>query len=111
MTNFDKIKSLDVRAMAEFLNGFQEDASGVCVMIDKADCDGKCIACIREWLAEEAKIKLEPCPWCGAVPTKDADDYWYAIDHKPDCFLSKASEKLVFDDTMIDAWNRRVNND
>ena len=56
-------------------------------------------------------IELKPCPWCGAVPTKDADDYWYAIDHKPDCFIEKAMvEKLIFDDTMIDALNRRVNN-
>lgn len=111
MTNFKRIQSLDIRAMAEFLHEFQEDAYDVCIMVNKEDCNGQCTECIRAWLEDEAEIKLKPCPWCGEVPTKDADDYWYAVDHKPDCFLSRAtSEKLIFDDTMIGAWNRRMHN-
>ena len=59
-------------------------------------------------------IELKPCPWCGVIPTKDDDDYWYAAEHKPDCFLAIATRyvgNLVFDDTEVEAWNRRVDAD
>lgn len=54
--------------------------------------------------------KLEPCPWCRAVPYhKDEPRTYLYIDHEDSCFLMKQRDNLrTLHKSILPDWNARV---
>jgi len=52
------------------------------------------------------KLKLKPCPWCGAVPRGGNRLDYPEVKHKRNCYSHHWIDGHV-DDRFAEEWNRR----
>ena len=55
MTNYEKIKAMDIAQMAEFIDDSVSDCDNCPAFANCVDGFGYCCAAIRDWLKEESQ--------------------------------------------------------
>lgn len=104
MTNLEYLRTLEAEELAQVIRGGECET---CVFSGKSICcGGSCDDGFIEWLKQEQKPELKPCPFCGGEarlynPLESTMHFVY-------CNNCSAQGRGNTKAEAIEAWNRRV---